>query len=608
MSSFNRQKLLSATALIALACVSCGGQDNPAQGTPSGSQIEASIPTPDTVNPALQEQLEHALDKALLDAGRTRETRSAATGPGSSSPDLVILESTPTDLVAIWSYRNQGDYDLNGEVNVSDLTPLGQNFLKTQQDVDWIKAQWADGDFNGQNNLADVTAIGQNFGARVEGYQLEINDGLSEIWAPLISKQLSLGGNLQQGLPFQKPAGFHNYRVRPYFDNGTEFEYGTPSNIASFGFINGSVWPMLGGNAQHTGRSILPGPNALNVYREVELEGRIFASSPVVGNDGSVYICTTFPGEGYGYIYCVGLDYKVRFRHRTRDEIITTPAIDNAGRIVAVDLSGNVYCLAPDGRLYYEMQLPGGEAVSPTISGRTVYVATNTNNMLNCIDEDGMLLWQAALGADTLSSAAVLSNGEIVIPDVGGTTRYFDNTGIVTGVSSLGVQFITTPCVDGNVPFCAAFAEQQLFRISPLGGTSILSVTTFPSTSPALDGSGNLLVGCIDFTATPPNGRLFSVDQLGVPQWNVSLAIPMSTQPVIDSFGRIYVTGSGESSNTGVWCLDTNHTLLWDYSTWPDYPSSPAIVSTATLVFGLTPANGTDNTCKLVWIRPELIA
>lgn len=600
---------LPAVVLIMVICVSCGGQSNSVRETPSGSQIEAAVPGTETVSPTLQASLEDALDEALLEAGRTRATRSAAIGPGSSSPDLVILESTPTELIAIWSYRNQGDYDLNGEVNVSDLTPLGQNFQKSEQDADWLKAQWADGDFNGQNNLADVTAIGQNFGARVDGYQLEINDGISQDWAPLTSTLINLSYGLQQGLAFPKPVSITNYRVRPYFNNGTGFEYGTPSNIASFGFISGSVWPMLGGNAQHTGRSFLPGPNSLHVYREVELEGQIFASSPVVGNDGAVYICTTFPGEGYGYVYGVGLDYKVRFRHRTRAEIITTPAVDVAGRIIAVDVAGTVYCLAPDGKLYYETGLPSGEAVSPITEYLDVYIATNGDHMLNRIDEDGNLQWQAPYGADTLSSAAVLASGEIILPDVSGTTRFYDNTGTQTGISNLAVQFLTSPCVEGNTPYCGAFSQQQLYRISPIGNGIVLRNFGEPvTTSPALDAAGNILVGSTDFTNNPPTGVLTAVDGAGVFQWNVGLSIPMGTQPLIDSFGRIYVSGVGDQVNAGIWCLDSNHALLWDYSTWPDRPTHPALAGTATIVIGLSRADGTENKCKLVWIRPEFIS
>jgi hypothetical protein len=71
-----------------------------------------------------------------------------------------------------WSHLNPGDYDQNGAVNISDLTPLGLHFGATgpfnSNSVQWV----VDGDHNGEINLADITVIGQNFGNEVAGYDV----------------------------------------------------------------------------------------------------------------------------------------------------------------------------------------------------------------------------------------------------------------------------------------------------------------------------------------------------------------------------------------------------------------------------------------------------
>ena len=608
MSRHNRHKLLPAAALIALACVSCGGQDKP--GSPAHGEVLQHVltPVPEIVNPALQVQLERALDASLLEAGRTRETRGAAVGPGSGSPDFVALETNPTTLVAFWSYRNQGDYDLNGEVNVSDLTPLGQNFLKSEQDTDWITAQWADGDFNGVNNLADVSSIGQNFGARVDGYQLESKDGPSQDWVPVQSQPVILGGIVRQDMSFPKPAGIVSYRVRPYFDNGLTLEYGTPSNEFAYGATFRLNWPMLGGSPQHTGRASNAGPSSLNVYRELELEGQIFASNPVVGLDHAVYICTTFPGQGYGYVYGVGTDYTVRFRRRTRAEIITTPAVDALGRIVAIDVAGNVYCMAPDGRLFYEVALQGGQAVSPVIDSVDVLVATNEDNHLTRLDAAGQLLWSSQLGGITLSSPSILANGEIMIPFIDGVSAYFDNLGNNAGASVLGAQFLTTPCVSGNDAYCGAFAQQGLFLIQKPGNGSLFYNIGQPASSmPTLDTNGDVYIGSVDLSTTPASGKLTKLDSLGAFQWSVGVPVPVDNQPILDLSGRIYIGGAGDASGTGLYCIGSSNTILWHYQTWPDRPGTPAIYTLATLVVGLSPVDGIEHRSKLVWIRPDEI-
>ena len=69
-----------------------------------------------------------------------------------------------------WYYLNTGDYDQNGVVNISDLTPLGIN-IHTSGPFAEDSAQWiVDGDGNGEINLADITPIGVNFGNTIDGY------------------------------------------------------------------------------------------------------------------------------------------------------------------------------------------------------------------------------------------------------------------------------------------------------------------------------------------------------------------------------------------------------------------------------------------------------
>lgn len=75
-----------------------------------------------------------------------------------------------------WTYYFNGDYDQNGEVNISDITAIGQNYGKTSSHLDWAKARVADGDNNGEVNIADITPIGANFGSRVTRFVLYSSD------------------------------------------------------------------------------------------------------------------------------------------------------------------------------------------------------------------------------------------------------------------------------------------------------------------------------------------------------------------------------------------------------------------------------------------------
>jgi hypothetical protein len=74
-----------------------------------------------------------------------------------------------------WYYRHQGDYDQNGEVNISDLTPLAVHFGKTAAGSSFnftSVESVVDGDGNGIINISDISPIGINFGNIVESFNI----------------------------------------------------------------------------------------------------------------------------------------------------------------------------------------------------------------------------------------------------------------------------------------------------------------------------------------------------------------------------------------------------------------------------------------------------
>ncbi|MCB1187990.1 PKD domain-containing protein [bacterium] len=114
-------------------------------------------------------------EKGALES--VRSVAKAPTGPGSRSDISFVYGST---FGLFWHYYNQGDYDQNGEVNISDLTPLG---IHLREAGPWSPASIQgviDGDGNGEINLADITPIGSNFGARISSYNLYASDDIAD--------------------------------------------------------------------------------------------------------------------------------------------------------------------------------------------------------------------------------------------------------------------------------------------------------------------------------------------------------------------------------------------------------------------------------------------
>ena len=173
-ASFLRRAVTPALLVLLLVtlCVSCGGG--------SGDDANMRAETPALQTPALQ----IPVDPALMDALQAELTRVMEANPprSISTPPHGERAAVPLGYNAgnsslYWGYHSPGDYDQNGIVNVSDLTPLGQNFGKTafggSFPLNSLEAV-VDGDGNGEINLADVTPIGVNFGVQCSGYNIYV--------------------------------------------------------------------------------------------------------------------------------------------------------------------------------------------------------------------------------------------------------------------------------------------------------------------------------------------------------------------------------------------------------------------------------------------------
>jgi PKD repeat protein len=169
--------------------------------------------------------------RVVLGAGASHGSSSVLpTGPACTPADFNYSANSDGSAIFNWSYRNTGDYDQNGEVNITDLTPLGQNFARTSSDSDWDKASIADGDGNGQITLGDITPIAQHYATVVSGYKLEHAAAESGPYVEAASRELATGA-LAPALSFSyhdaSPVDGDWYRVRAY--NGTDPAQGAAS-------------------------------------------------------------------------------------------------------------------------------------------------------------------------------------------------------------------------------------------------------------------------------------------------------------------------------------------------------------------------------------------
>ncbi len=106
---------------------------------------------------------------AAVDNPGARPPRVAAAVPDSDQARQYLSYSV-IDAQLSWYYSNPGDYDQNGIVGISDLTPLGMHFNEQGPFAESSVQSVVDGDGNDLISISDITPIGTNFGNQVEAY------------------------------------------------------------------------------------------------------------------------------------------------------------------------------------------------------------------------------------------------------------------------------------------------------------------------------------------------------------------------------------------------------------------------------------------------------
>lgn len=112
---------------------------------------------------------------ALYTQAGNRTVSSPPTGPGNAVDDLAIFDLGGGKMRLEWTELNVGDYNVNGSVEVADLTPIGVNFGVSSLVTGWSRDDplfWVDGDRNSVISVSDITPIGQHFASTIAGYNV----------------------------------------------------------------------------------------------------------------------------------------------------------------------------------------------------------------------------------------------------------------------------------------------------------------------------------------------------------------------------------------------------------------------------------------------------
>jgi PKD repeat protein len=252
---------LTCLIVVALLLIGCGGTDARADALGGdGAANPAALPAPEGVDAGVWALLTDELDRVLAETGAGKRPSAVPSGAAGQ----VEIAYDPETATLSWLYQCSGDYDQNGIVGVTDLTPLGVHFGEVspagagEPFPEDSLGSVIDGNSDGLIGISDVTPIGQNFGARVAGYHVYLSDdpedyplnpadgnGPGTLLSTLLDFSTALGDTgerkrFEYALPGDAEPGV--YWVRPT-DGGSD---GWASNAVAVGTPNLAPIAVLG--------------------------------------------------------------------------------------------------------------------------------------------------------------------------------------------------------------------------------------------------------------------------------------------------------------------------------------------------------------------------
>jgi outer membrane protein assembly factor BamB len=168
---------------------------------------------------------------------------------------------------------------------------------------------------------------------------------------------------------------------------------------------------MFKHDTRNTGQSPYAGPQNNNLKWRYELPNGVVNASPVIGGDGTIYICNS------GAVFAVNRDGSLKWQWGNIGGASSSDralAISSYGTIYA-PIGQTLHALNPDGTFkwdYHSDTIFGSSSPSIGADG-VVYVGTS--NDLLAVKPDGNLFWKYRLGEEVRHSPAIAQDGTIYV-------------------------------------------------------------------------------------------------------------------------------------------------------------------------------------------------
>ncbi len=249
-------RLLLESLLLSIAISTCGGKLSSrviysehkfVKNSINSSEVIEELQSykmPENIDRRVFNLLKEELVKALRESSGRFANR-VPMGRENLVEDLSVVSLEGLTLTLSWHYRNVGDYNQDGVVNIGDVLPLARSFRQIVTSAN----EWIDGNNDRAINIGDVSPLAKNFFSECIGYNVEgaPNSGTFSEIAFISLADASDGTMGRRRFTVELQVGDkRRFRVVPIDSRNSKGEYSNEVSINPSPPIVQSVTPTTG--------------------------------------------------------------------------------------------------------------------------------------------------------------------------------------------------------------------------------------------------------------------------------------------------------------------------------------------------------------------------
>ncbi len=234
-------------------------------------------------------------------------------------------------------------------------------------------------------------------------------------------------------------------------------------------------------------------------------------SSPVIGDDGTIYVGCGGDNSNYGYLYAINPDGTLKWRYQAHYVVWSSPVIDDNGNIYFGSSSSNsyegyFYSLDSSGTKRWEYRVDDDIISSPSIGPNgDIYVGSTDKNFY-AFTSDGLVNWSYRAGDNgeptgyfRYNAPAIGSDGTIYTGNSNGYLYAFYPDGTLKWMKDMG-STVYTPILDRHDILYVGLSSGDLVALNTTNQNVIWSYHTGNAIvgAPAIGNDGNIYVGSED--------------------------------------------------------------------------------------------------------------